>query len=240
MDRRSMERYLDIFLQKRFDSSEGEELNAALESTIAEEKKCIEQFELQIKICKSKIAEINERISAIGPVHSLMLMKRAFGEQEFIINVAAQTQQCSYETKGIQKLLYFEKNESGRERIIMDSFVMMYEWCEDLEQLTGKKFQDIASKLLSPADLSRTRIAKNKLRDFFDREKNVLANARHNAGAHRDHDFLKQREIIESINWSEAIKKIHDFEVVTLELAKSMDPLMKAGMNQLDRIFNKK
>ena len=58
-----MGKFLDIFLEQRMDSSDGEELKAALENTIAEEKKCLEQFELQIKICRGKIAEIDESLS---------------------------------------------------------------------------------------------------------------------------------------------------------------------------------
>ena len=235
-----MEKLLEILLEQKMKSPEGEDLKVALENTIAEEKKCLEQFELQIRICRDKLAEIDSRISTIGQTHSLMTMKRAFEEQEYIVNVAAQSQQCSYETKGIQRLIYFEKNESSRERIAVDAYEMMYEWCDDLLQLTAKKFQNIASKLLSQAELANTRIARKKLKDFYDREKQVLSDARHNAAAHREHDFLKQREVIESLNWSETIEKLHDFEVVTMDLAKSVDPLMKAGLRRLDSIFNVK
>ena len=233
-----MGKFLDVFLEQRMDSLDGEELKSALEATITEEKLCLEQFELQIRICRDKLAEINVRISSVGPTYKLMAMKRGFEEQEFVINVAAQSQQCSYETKGIQKMLYFEKNESSKERLAVNAYEMMYEWCDDLLQLTAKKFQDIASKLLSSAELANTRIARKKLKDFYDCEKAVLSDARHNAGAHREHDFLKQREVIESLNWSDTIEKIHEFEVVTIDLAKSIDPLMKAGLRQLDRIFN--
>lgn len=62
------------------------------------------------------------------------------------------------ENKGIQKLLYFEKNESSKERIAVEASVMMYEWCEDLNELTGKKYQDIAQRLLSQAALAKTRM----------------------------------------------------------------------------------
>lgn len=127
------------------DSSDGKEIKTALESTIIEEKKCLEQFELQIKICREKLNGINARISSVGPTHALMTMRRAFEDQEFIINVAAQAQQCSYETKGIQKILYFEKNESARERIAVDAYEMMYEWCEDLLQLTAKNIRTLRS-----------------------------------------------------------------------------------------------
>lgn len=233
-----MGKFLEILLEQKMESPEGDELKVALENTIAEEKKCLEQFDLQIRICRDKIAEICSKISSIGQTHPLMTMKRAFEEQEYIINVAAQSQQCSYETKGIQRLLYFEKNCSSRERIAVEAYEMMYEWCEDLLQLTAKKFQDIASKLLSPAELVNTRVARKKLKDFYDSEKRVLSDARHNAGAHREHDFLKQREVIESLNWSETIEILHEFEVETMDLAKSIDPLMKAGLRRLDSIFN--
>lgn len=226
-----------MFLEQRMDSSDGEVLKAALENTISEEKKCLEQFELQIKICRGKIAEIDNRIARNGQTHILMQMKRALEEQEFIVNTAAQCQQCSFETKGLQKLLYFEKNESGRERIAVDASVMMYEWCDDLLLLTAKKYQDVASKLLSSAELARTRIARKKLQDFYKQTRPELADVRHNAGAHREHDFLKQREVLENIGWSETIQRLHDFEVVTLELGKSMDALMKAGLRRLGKFF---
>lgn len=233
-----MKNYLDWYLQQKFDSTYGEGLKAVLESTIEEEKACLELFEIQINICKNKITEIEHRIFSGGAIYDLMDKKRAFEEQQFILNVAAQCQQCSYETKGIQKLLYFEKSESCRERIAVDASEMMYEWCEDLLQLTAKQFQDIAFNWLTPKDLVSTRTARKKLKDFYDKEKPTLANIRHNAGAHRDHDFMKQREVIESVNWSETIEKLHAFEVVTLDLGKSIAPLMKEGLNRLDKVFN--
>lgn len=232
-------KYQEYFLEKLMESSKGNRLGDVLEGTIAEEKKCLEQFELQISICRSKLKEINDRISLVGPTHSLMTMKRVFEEQECIINVAAQFQQCSYETKGIQKLLYFEKNESARERILVDAFELMHEWCEDLNQLTGKKIQDIAFKLLAPSELTRMRIARKKLKDYYDEEKKVLANVRNNMGAHREHDFLKQREVLYDINWMKTIERLHVFEVITLEFGESLKPLMDAGMKQIEKAFGK-
>ena len=96
---------------------------------------------VQIRHCQQQLALIGERIAVGWHTHELMTQKRAFEEQEFLLNVAAQIQQCSYETKGIQKLLYFEKNESNKERIAVEASVMMYEWCEDLNELTGKKYK---------------------------------------------------------------------------------------------------
>ena len=108
---------------------------------------------------------------------------------------------------------------------------------EDLNELTGKKYQDIAQRLLSQAALAKTRIARKKLADFFKQEKPVLSEIRHNTGAHREHDFMKQMEVLEGVGWSDTIERLHRFEEVTLELGKSMDALMKAGLRQLDKLF---
>ena len=97
---------------------------------------------------------------------------------------------------------------------------------EDLNELTGKKYQDIAQRLLSQAALAKTRIARKKLADFFKQEKPVLSEIRHNAGAHREHDFMKQMEVLEGVGWSGTIDRLHRFEEVTLELGKTMKPLM--------------
>ena len=51
----------------------------------------------------------------------------------------------------------------------------MYEWCDDFNDLTGKKFQKLAQRLMKDEDLVRIRQAKKKLGEFFEREKLVLA-----------------------------------------------------------------
>ena len=108
---------------------------------------------------------------------------------------------------------------------------------EDLNELTGKKYQDIAQRLLSQAALAKTRIARKKLADFFKQEKPVLSEIRHNTGAHREHDFMKQMEVLEGVGWSDTIERLHRFEEVTLELGKTMKPLMDAGLKKIGEAF---
>ena len=110
---------------------------------------------------------------------------------------------------------------------------------EDLNELTGKKYQDIAQRLLSQAALAKTRIARKKLADFFKQEKPVLSEIRHNTGAHREHDFMKQMEVLEGVGWSGTIDRLHRFEEVTLELGKTMKPLMEAGLKKIGEAFGK-
>ena len=110
---------------------------------------------------------------------------------------------------------------------------------EDLNELTGKKYQDIAQRLLSQAALAKTRIARKKLADFFKQEKPVLSEIRHNAGADQEHDFMKQMEVLEGVGWSGTIDRLHRFEEVTLELGKTMKPLMEAGLKKIGEAFGK-
>lgn len=228
---------LDLFLNYQMKSSDGDELKTALESTIIEERHCIELFKLQIKHCKEQIININKVIATRVGSADLQSKKSAFEDELVILNVAALVQRCNVETKGLQKLLYFEENESCKERIAVDANITMYEWCNDFNDLTGKRFQQLAQRLMKSEELAVMRQAKKNLGDFYDLEKPVLSLVRHNVGAHRDHDFMTQQEVLEGIGWADTIERLHRFEVVTLELGRSIKPFMDAGLAQIARTF---
>lgn len=232
-----MSDYTEYFLEGKMDSSEGEELKAALEATIAEEKLCLEQFKFQINHCIKQINIINKVISAGKGSHDLVMKKKAFEEEKTILNVAAQCQLCSFETKEKQKQLYFEKDEHQRARLAAEASVLMYERCDDFQQLTGKQFQELAERLLAPSDIEAFREARKQLGDFYKQERTSLSNVRHNVGAHRDLDFMNQMDVLEGIKWSETIERLHRFEVVTLAFGKAMKPLMDAGLKQIGKAF---
>ena len=146
--------FLDIFLEYQMKSSEGEEMKSALNSTIAEEEQCIELFKFQITHCKQQIDNIDNVIAVRGANTDLLNKRSTFEDEFLILNVAALAQRCNIETKGLQKLLYFEENETSKEKIAVDANLTMYEWCDDFKDLTGKKFQQLAERLLSGDDLS--------------------------------------------------------------------------------------
>lgn len=229
--------FLDLFLEYHMKSSEGEVLKTALDNTIAEEKQCVELFKIQINHCKQQIDNINKVVNVRGGSCDMLNKRSAFEDELLILNVAALAQRCNIETKGIQKLLYFEENEVSKERIAVDANLTMYEWCDDFNDLTGKRFQHLAQRLMSDRDLTTMRRAKKMLGDFFELEKPVLSAVRHNVGAHRDHDFMTQQEVLEGIGWSDTIDRLHRFEEVTLELGKSLKPFMDAGLAQIASAF---
>lgn len=234
-----MSEYIEAFLQCKMDSLEGDELRSSLEAVLAEEKVAIELFKIQIQHCSKQIDGINTIAARKTPTHELMAKKRAFEEHKTVLNIAAQIQQCSYEVKGVQKILYFEKGDSSRERIIAEVSLMVYEWCEDLLEMTGRKFQKLAEGLLIQSDLLKFRIARQRLKDFFDREKASLSSVRHNVGAHRDHDFMAERAIIDKFDWVRTVELLSEFEHLILGVSPYVQTLISAGLNQIDQAFNK-
>lgn len=89
----------EFFLGKQMESVKGEELKKALETTITEEKKNLEQFKSLLSHCKTQIDAINRIQSSGSAPHDLLKKKKAFEGEQIIVNVAAQCQLCSFETK---------------------------------------------------------------------------------------------------------------------------------------------
>lgn len=225
--------FLEVYLGELMDSSAGKELSETLQTTSADERLGLEEFKKMISHCQNQLSIIQNSISANGPTKEIMLRKRAFEEELVILNIAALTHQCNYETKAYQLLLYFEKNENIRAQIIGDVSVMMYEWCEKILVVSGKQLQDIAQRLLDHAGIIRINVARKKISDFFKREKQNLHYIRNIVGAHKDGDFMKQREVIDELSWSDTLTQFHDFEDATVEFGKALISLMDAGLKQV-------
>lgn len=224
---------LESYLGSLMSSPQGDKMKKALETTTSDQKLCLGEFKKMLSFCEDQLSLINKST----PTKDLMTKKRAFEEEKIILNVAALSQQCNYETKGYQLLLYYEKNESSRARIITSVSLMMYEWCEKLLGVSGKVFLDIAKRLLGESDVVQINMARKGISDFFKSEKQTLYDIRNIVGAHRDDDFMKQMDVIDSLSWSDSLRRFHDFENATLEFGKALTPLMDAGLRQIGVAF---
>ena len=221
--------FLESYLGSLMSSPQGNRMKKALETTISDQERCLGEFRTILSHCENQLSLINRRTLT----KDLMTKKRAFEEEKIIVNVAALAQQCSYEIKGYQLLLYYEKNENSRARIITSVSLMMYEWCEKLLGVSGKELQDIAKGLLTHSDIVQINIARKGISDFFKSEKQTLYDIRNNVGAHRDVDFMKQMDVIDSLSWSDTLRRFHEFEKATLEFGKALTPLRNAGLRQI-------
>jgi len=217
------------------DSPDGKRMRKSLESVSAEESQCLGEFRIMLSHCQQLLAFLSEQ----APTRGTMAKKRAIEDEQFILNLAALAQQCSYETKGYQLLLFFEKNENKRDRIIVDVSVMMYEWCEKLLGVSGKQLQDIAKRFLNQPRVVDINVARKKISDFFKTEKDALYDIRNSVGAHRDQDFMKQMEVFDTLSWSETLSRFHEFEKATIEFGRALKPLMDAGLSHLGKELGK-
>lgn len=229
--------FFESYLKALMDSPEGDQLRKSLENTIAEEERCLDEFKKMLSHCQGQLSLIDKSISEHGPSKVMMAKKRAFEEEQILLNVAALAQQCSFETKGYQLLLYFEKNENTQARIIVNVSIMMYEWCEKLLGVSGKQLQDIAKRLLTQNHVVLINVARKRVSDFYKNEKSTLYEIRNNVGAHRDQDFMKQMDVIDSLSWSDTLERFHEFEKATLAFGKALTPLMDAGLKQIGTAF---
>lgn len=229
--------FFEYYLKALMDSPEGGQLRKSLENTIADEERCLNEFKKMISHCQGQLSLIAKSIFENGPSKVMMAKKRAFEEEQIILNIAALAQQCSFETKGFQLLLYFEKNENTQARIIANVSVMMYEWCEKLLGLSGKQLQDIAKRLVTQNHVVQINVARKRVSDFYKNEKPTLSEIRNNVGAHRDQDFMKQMDVIDSLSWSDTLERFHEFEKATLAFGEALKPLMDAGLKQIGAAF---
>lgn len=229
--------FFESYLKALMDSPEGDQLRKSLENTIAEGERCLDEFKKMLSHCHGQLSLIDKNISEHGPSKTIMAKKRAFEEEQIILNVAALAQQCSFETKGFQLLLYFEKNENSQARIIVNVSVMMYEWCEKLLGVSGKQLQDITKRLLTQNHVVQINMARKRVSDFYKNEKSMLYEIRNNVGAHRDQDFMKQMDVIDALSWSDTLERFHEFEKATLAFGKALTPLMDAGLKQIGTAF---
>lgn len=229
--------FFESYLKALMDSPEGGLLRKSLENTIAEEERCLNEFKKMLSHCQGQLSLIDKSISEHGPSKVMMAKKRAFEEEQILLNVAALAQQCSFETKGYQLLLYFEKNENTQARIIVNVSIMMYEWCEKLLGVSGKQLQDIAKRLLTQNHVVLINVARKRVSDFYKNEKSTLYEIRNNVGAHRDQDFMKQMDVIDSLSWSDTLERFHEFEKATLAFGKALTALMDAGLKQIGTAF---
>ena len=69
------------------------------------------------------------------------------------------------------------------------------------------------------------------------RERQTLHDIRIIVGAHKDGDFMKQREVIDEMSWSDILTQFHDFEDATVEFGRALNPLMDAGLKQVSASF---
>lgn len=103
--------------------------------------------------------------------------------------------------------------------------------------MIGKDFLEMVSSLLGDEGVEEIKRLKKPISKFFEEHREKYYSVRNETTAHRDQNSLNQIETITSSGWSERIKELHKFEVITLPLGGFTNRLIKAGESLLSQTF---
>ena len=232
--------FLDLQLEDKMQSDEGKELRAVLKSKIQEGQMCLDQLTIGLKHSESQLQIIDDHLKRnVMAVQrqSLLIKKAAFVTVRKIWNFATQIQLKSIECKAIQEKLYFAETDWDKSQQSRYACNYLYEYGNNLNKMIGKDFLEMVSSLFGDEGVEEIKRLKKPISKFFDEHREKYYSVRNETTAHRDQNSLNQIEAITSSGWSERIKELHEFEVITLPLGGFADHLIKAGERLLSQAF---
>lgn len=231
---------LDLLLENKLQSDEGEELRAILKLKIQEGQMCLDQLMIGLKHSESQIQIIEDHLNrnvTAAQRQSLLIKKVAFVTVQKIWNFATQIQLISIECKAIQEKLYFAETDWDKSQQSRFACNYMYEYGNNLNKMMGKDFLEIVRSLVGNDGVEEIKRLKKPISKFFEEHREKYYSVRNETTAHRDQNSLNQIETITSSEWSERIKELHEFEVITLPLGGFADHLIKVGNELVEQAF---
>jgi hypothetical protein len=89
--------------------------------------------------------------------------------------------------------------------------VLLYEAAEDVPQLLGKEFREAVKVLGTPDNLmNRLNDVSSDLNKFWQQHREFLGVVRNAIAAHREHDALRYREVLEALEPLEVMRRAAD------------------------------
>lgn len=193
-----------------------------------------------LKHSESQIRNIDESLKCnVTAVQrqSLLIKKAAFVTAQKIWNFATQIQLISTECKALQEKLYFAETDWDKSLQSRYACNYMYEYGNNLNKMMGKDFLEMVRSLVGNDGVEEIKRLKKPISKFFEEHREKYYSVRNETTAHRDQNSLNQIETITSSEWSERIKELHEFEVITLPLGGFADHLIKVGNELVEQAF---
>lgn len=102
---------------------------------------------------------------------------------------------------GERRRIFFAKHEA----------VLLYEAAEDLPQLLGREFRDVAKALgISENQQSRLNAVSSDLNKFWQTNREFLGDIRNVLAAHREHNALRYLELLEKVKPLDVMQRAAD------------------------------
>lgn len=140
----------------------------------------------------------------------------------------------SMDLKILQRDLYFSVNSWAQRYYIRQAYLLIYEFFKSYYSEQKDFYEVINTKL----DVSLLEKEKNsvicELREYRKKYEKIFYNVRNAVIAHRDVNVLTQIEVIENLNFSEAIEIILKFNEILNMLGTFFERVIGLGMKDID------
>lgn len=232
---------VDRKLEKLLKTEHNGVLNS-LNSSVVTGELSLEQIIYSIKHCKQQIANIDKHLShknnSISLCKSLIARRQAFEDNLAIWNLCGHIQLTSIHVKEVQKRLYATDTNDLQKRIVIgDASLLIYESSKVIIDSTGKDFWEFLNKVLNQEQLDSFKSLRKELTTFRAKKSEYLKDVRVKSVAHKEPDFLNQVSMIESLNWSDCIQLLLDYERILNTFGTFLCSLIPMGISQLAMAF---
>lgn len=197
----------------------------------------INSEELKEKYAKAN-SDLKEKIEVVEKCLK-HLVHNKWDDMIHLWNLTGFILMVSLDLKIYIESILFSEGYGKRELHFKNLCVLIYETSEDIEQLIGKRFFEICDKYEISIDLiENLKTAKKKLTKFKNDHSVSLKAVRTIIGAHRDHNFLLQSEIIRSFSLTAFVPIFTEFDVITNELSVPLEKINNEAVEKFIKILD--
>ena len=183
-----------------------------LDQSIRNHELCMDQFVFGIQQCE----------------------KKGLRNTKLIWNMSALINIISMDLKIIQRDLYFSKDFWAQRYYIRQAYLLIYEFFKSYYSEQKDFYEVINTKLdISLFVAEKDSIIKD-LREYRKKYEKVFYNVRNAAVAHREVNIMAQIEVIENLNFSEAIEIILKFNELLNSLGSFLKKVIDLGLKDID------
>lgn len=156
---------------------------------------------------------------------------------KIVWNLSAFVNIISIDLKIITRDLALAEDDWSQRHYIRQAYLLIYEFYKTYYAEQKDYYILINEKL----DITELNAEKQKvvvsLREYKKKYERIFYDIRNTTIAHRDQDVIHQVEMIENLNYSEAISIIANFDVILNQLGKFMQNVISIGMSNLSKFL---
>lgn len=200
------------------------------------EKLCMTKENINIMIweVKKTIEHINYNIEHQSNNQKIIVKNNDLKRNEifYVWNIIWFILLASLDLKIYTEFLVYAKKDYDKVALMKNIAILLFETIDDIPQIISKKYFDSCNILSID---NNTLIWLNKIiesiSDYKERYWDSLREIRNNIWAHRWHEFLKQIDCWDSINFIKFLPIVLEYDNIINELGNNLEKIMKESIS---------